>query len=92
MATASPQPKILPPVVSEETWTEAGLLPCKISVDLSLRNFTVRDLLRLEPGVILESGNANGSDVPVIVNRQRIGWAEFEIIGQRIAVRMTELL
>lgn len=92
MATAPAQPKLLPPIISEETWAEAGLLPCKISVDLPLRNFTVRDLLRLEPGAILESVNANGSDVPVIVNKQRIGWAEFEIIGQRIAVRMTELL
>jgi flagellar motor switch/type III secretory pathway protein FliN len=76
---------------AEELWDEAGWLPCVLSVDLSLRQFTVRDLLRLETGDILESKNANGADVPVIVNTKLVGWAEFEVVGQRLAVRMTEL-
>lgn len=77
--------------VSEELWQEAALLPCRLSVDVPLREFKVRDLLQLEPGSVVESKNVNGADVPVIVNSRLIGWAEFEVMGQRLALRMTEL-
>jgi flagellar motor switch/type III secretory pathway protein FliN len=77
--------------VSEEHWQEAALLPCRLSVDVPLKEFTVRDLLQLEPGSVVESKNVNGADVPMIVNARLIGWAEFEVMGQRLAVRVTEL-
>ncbi|HME12767.1 MAG TPA: FliM/FliN family flagellar motor C-terminal domain-containing protein [Candidatus Acidoferrum sp.] len=80
-----------PPVAADDLWTEAGYLRCTLSVDLPLRLFTVRDLLQLEPGAILESNHVNGADVPVVVNTQLIAWAEFEVVAQRIAVRVTEL-
>ena len=83
--------KEVTPVPSEDLWAEAGYLPCLLSVDLALRNFTVRDLLQLEPGAILETKNVNGADVPVTVNSQLIAWAEFEVVAHRIAVRITEL-
>jgi flagellar motor switch protein FliN/FliY len=91
MATLPALPREVPVAIPEDLWEEAGWLPCLLSVDLPLRKFTVRDLLQLEPGAVLESRNANGSDVPVIVNTQLIGWAEFEVVGQRLAVRITEL-
>jgi len=80
-----------PPTISEDLWVEGGWLPCTLSVDLPLRKFTVGDLLRLEVGAILETKHVNGADVPVLVNTQLIGWAEFEVVAQRIAVRVTEL-
>lgn len=76
----------------EELWEQAGLLPCVLSVDVPLREFTVRDLLRMERGSIVESKNVNGADVPVSVNSRLIGWAEFEVVGQRLAIRLTELI
>lgn len=77
--------------VPQELWEEAAVLPCKLSVDVPLREFTVRDLLRLEPGSVVESKNVNGADVPVLVNARLIGWAEFEVMGQHLAIRVTEL-
>jgi flagellar motor switch/type III secretory pathway protein FliN len=76
----------------EEFWEQAGLLPSVLSVDVPLKNFTVRDLLRMDPGAIVESKNVNGADVPVFVNTRLVGWAEFEVVGQRLAVRLTELI
>lgn len=75
----------------EELWEEASLLPCLLSVDVPLKDFTVRDLLQLDKGSLVESKNVNGADVPVLVNSQVIGWAEFEAVGQRLAIRLTEL-
>jgi flagellar motor switch protein FliN/FliY len=78
-------------VIPEDVWEDAGKLPCVLTIDLPLRCFTVRDLLRLERGAILESENANGAHVPVTVNSRLLGWAEFEVVEDRLAVRMTEL-
>ena len=91
MTTAPALPREIPVAIPEELWEEAAWLPCLLSVDLPLRSFTVRELLRLVPGAILETKNVNGADVPVVVNAQRIGWAEFEVIGQKLAIRITEL-
>ena len=77
--------------VPEERWEEAQWLPCVLSLDLPVHSFTVRELLCLEPGVVLETKSANGADVPVVVNSQRIGWAEFEVVGRRLGIRVTEL-
>jgi flagellar motor switch/type III secretory pathway protein FliN len=76
---------------SDELWNEAALLPCILSVDVPLKEFTVRDLLQLDTGSIVESKNVNGADLPVSVNAKVIGWAEFEVVGPRLAVRLTEL-
>jgi flagellar motor switch/type III secretory pathway protein FliN len=84
-------PKQIPLAIPEEVWTEISELPCLLSVDLPLRKFTVRDLLQLEPGFVVETRNPEGSDVPVSVNSQLIAWAEFEVVSKKLAIRLTEL-
>ncbi len=91
MSTANLAPKVIPVSIPEEVWEEANWLGCLLSMDLPVHSFTVRTLLRLEPGVILETKNDSSADVPIIVNSQRIGWAEFEVMGRRLALRITEL-
>jgi len=91
MVSTAITPKAIPLAVPEELWAEAALLPCVFSVDAPLRTFTVRDLLQLSSGAILESKNAHGADVPFFVNKQLVGWGEFEVVGRRLAVRLTEL-
>jgi flagellar motor switch/type III secretory pathway protein FliN len=76
----------------DDLWEQAGFLPCSLSVDVPLINFTVRDLLQMEAGSIVESKNVNGADVPVFTNSRLIGWAEFEVVGHRLAIRLTELI
>ncbi|MGA2096661.1 MAG: FliM/FliN family flagellar motor C-terminal domain-containing protein [Candidatus Acidiferrum sp.] len=91
MATQQALQKEFSVAFPEELWEEANFLPCVLSVDLKVMTFTVRDLLRLETGVVLETESDNSADVPVVVNSQRIGWAEFEVIGQKLGIRITEL-
>jgi flagellar motor switch/type III secretory pathway protein FliN len=90
MPIAPSIPKAIPVAIPEEMWDEANWLSCILSMDLPVHSFTVRELLRLEPGVILETINANSADVPIVVNSQRIGWGEFEVMGQRLGIRITE--
>jgi len=53
--------------------------------------FTVRELLRLEPGQIVSTDCSRGAEVPLRANGQVIGWAEFEAVGDHIGARITEL-
>jgi flagellar motor switch/type III secretory pathway protein FliN len=65
-------------------------LPCTLSVDLPLVQFTIGDLLRLTEGSIVETACHQTSDVPLRVNHLLVGWTEFEVIGDRLAVRITD--
>lgn len=66
-------------------------LPCRLAVDLPVVHFTVGDLLRLKKGSMVETGYHQSSDLPLRVNGQLVGWTEFEVVGERLAVRLTDL-
>jgi len=91
MSSVPAIPRQVPVAIPEDVWEEAGQLPCLLTVDLPVGKFTVRDLLQLEPGMVVESTNSEGSDVPVTVNSQLIAWAELEVVSKRLAIRLTEL-
>jgi flagellar motor switch/type III secretory pathway protein FliN len=65
-------------------------LPCTLSLELPAVRFTVGDLLTLSPGSIVETACHQTSDVPLRVNNLLIGWTEFDVVGDRIAVRITD--
>ncbi len=66
-------------------------LPLMLSLDVPVVRFTIGDLLKLSPGLIVETACHHTSDVPLRVNQVLIGWTEFEVSGDRLAVRITEL-
>jgi flagellar motor switch/type III secretory pathway protein FliN len=65
-------------------------LPCTLSLDLPVVRFTIGDLLTLTKGSVVETACHHTSDVPLRVNQLLIGWTEFEVIGDRLAVRITD--
>jgi flagellar motor switch/type III secretory pathway protein FliN len=67
-----------------------GWLPCQLSLEIPVTHFTVGDLLRLSKGSIVETGCQYTSDIPLRANGLLIGWTEFEVIRDRLAVRITE--
>ena len=66
-------------------------LPCTLALDLPVIKFTVGDLLSLTSGSIVETAYHQSSDLPLRVNGQLVGWTEFEVVGERLAVRLTDL-
>jgi flagellar motor switch/type III secretory pathway protein FliN len=64
-------------------------LPCTLSLELPVVRFTIGDLLKLTRGSIVETATHHTSDVPLRVNQLLIGWTEFEVVGDRLAVRIT---
>jgi flagellar motor switch protein FliN/FliY len=66
-------------------------LPCMLALDIPVVKFTVSDLLSLARGSIVETAYHQSSDLPLRVNGQLVGWTEFEVVGDRLAVRLTDL-
>jgi flagellar motor switch/type III secretory pathway protein FliN len=65
-------------------------LPCTLTLEVPLVHFTIADLLALKEGSIVETACRHTSDVPLRVNHLLIAWTEFEVVGDRLAVRITE--
>jgi len=75
-----------------EIWPEALELPCRLSVALEVPHFTIRNLLSLRANSLVDTRRREGAHVPVLVNGVMVGWAEFDVIDGRLAVRMTEMV
>ena len=62
-----------------------------VSVELAITGFAVRDLYRITPGTLVETAVLEAAAVPVRVNGQLIAFGEFQLVGDRLAVRIAEI-
>ncbi|MGA7341557.1 MAG: FliM/FliN family flagellar motor C-terminal domain-containing protein [Terracidiphilus sp.] len=81
---ASPAPK------GDDLLDSMPWLPCTLTLEVPVVRFTIGDLLSLTKGSIVETACHHTSDIPLRVNQLLIGWTEFDVIGDRLAVRLTE--
>jgi len=95
MAMTDPRPASALHLVDKPQTTDPGeilpWLPCTLALDIPVVKFTVGDLLGLVKGSIVETAYHQSSDLPLRVNGQLVGWTEFEVVGERLAVRLTDL-
>lgn len=76
---------------AEDKWRSLSWLPCELTLDLPVAHFSVRGLLQLKVGTVVETSYSRGAEIPLRANGELIGWAEFEPVGDHIGVRVTEL-
>ncbi len=69
----------------------AARLRVELEVGVPVRNFRVRNLLVLEPGVVVESQWKHGDDLPLAAGAARLAWIEFEVEEAQLAARITRL-
>jgi flagellar motor switch/type III secretory pathway protein FliN len=77
--------------ISESRWAQAEGLPCQLSVQAPVPGFALKDLLNLRPQSIIRSQLATSASPPLRVNGEVVAWCDFEVLGSRLAVRLTEL-
>jgi flagellar motor switch protein FliM len=73
------------------SWEIVSQLRLSLRAAVPLNRFRVRDLLALKEGQVFESLSPDTEDVLVMVGKVQLGWSEFEVMEQRIAVRLTRL-
>lgn len=79
------------PEINVNSWDSVSGLPCLLSVGLPVAGFKVRDLLELEIETVVDTRCNTSNPVPVWVNAVKIGDAEFDVFGTRVAIRINEL-
>ena len=66
-------------------------LGMRLDVMVKVPSFCVRDLLALERGRVVETEHDHTQDVPVWSGGALLAWAEFEVVNEDLAVRLTRL-
>jgi flagellar motor switch/type III secretory pathway protein FliN len=79
-----------PKVIKKDPLDTMPWLPCTLTLELPVVRFSIADLLALKEGSIVETACHHTSDVPLRVNQLLIGWTEFQVVGDHLAVRITE--
>jgi flagellar motor switch protein FliN len=87
-----PEPSDDVSISEQQDWESVRSLPCAATLDIPVPNFTVAELLVLQIGSVVETNWAAGAEIPLKVNRSTIAWGELELLGDRLGVRLTELL
>ncbi len=64
----------------------------KLTVEIGSTNLTLRELLALGEGSVIELDRQAGELLDVFVNGTLIGRGEVVTVGERFGVRMTELV
>jgi flagellar motor switch/type III secretory pathway protein FliN len=83
--------KALPTLDAKNNWSQVQKLACEFTVDVPFPRFKIADALSLGRQTVLNSLWRVGKDVPLRVNGELIAYGEFEVVGERLAVRLTEL-
>jgi flagellar motor switch protein FliN/FliY len=66
-------------------------LRLQLDVMVKVRSFRVGELLSLARGGVIETVQEHAQDVPVHCGGVVLGWAEFEVLEQKLAVRITRI-
>lgn len=80
-----------PDAEKDRRWEGCRQLWCVLNVELPVPAFTVRQLLELQRGSLVDTRWSVASDVPLRVNGELVAWSEFEVTDERYGVRLTEL-
>jgi flagellar motor switch protein FliN/FliY len=64
----------------------------EVTVELGRTRMTVRDLLALTPGAVLELDRAAGSPADLLVNGRLIARGEVVVVDEDFGLRVTEII
>lgn len=72
-------------------WPMISRMPVVLAVSIPVSHLTVRDLLGLCAGETIETTWGAIQEVPLKVGEVQVAWGEFEVVEQRMAMRLIRL-
>lgn len=91
MGAAKSLPSTMARIERHRGWPELSRLPMRSAVSVVVPHFRVQHLLALKPGQTVESVWPTGEDLPFTVGGAQLFWCEFELVEDKLAVRLTRL-
>jgi|GEM_PF-87911 len=90
-------PAVFAPLVSAET-VQSSLnidalkdIPVQITVELGRTSMTVREVLQLGQGSVVELENLAGEPLDILINGHLIAQGEVVVVGENYGVRLTDI-
>ena len=75
----------------KDPWWHMMDVPALLSVEVEVVALTVRELYRLEKGSIVTTSQSSGANVPLRAGGSLLAWGEFQVVNDRLAIRVAEL-
>lgn len=72
-------------------WPALSRLPMRVSASVPCTRFRIADLLVLAPGQVIETAWPSSQEVQLRMGSVQVFWTEFEVVEQRLALRLTRL-
>ena len=91
LANIRPEAPWMMRIEEHPSWETLAQLRVTMRAGVALNRFRVRDLLDMKEGQVFESLSPATEDVPVRIGQTQLGWSEFEVVEQRMALRLTRL-
>jgi flagellar motor switch protein FliN/FliY len=63
-----------------------------LTVEIGRTRMSVRDVLNLEPGAVVELDRSAGAPADILLNGRLIAYGEVVVVDQDYAVRVTQIL
>jgi len=82
---AAPAPK------PDDGWAGLLRISLPVAIEAPIVGLTVRELFRLEKGSLVATSQSTEANVPVRAGGALIGWGEFQVVGDKLSVRVAEL-
>ena len=82
----------VPPQPSVENLKVLENIEVELTVEVGRAEITIRDLLRLNEGSVLELDRLAGDPLDILVNGTKIARGEVVMIGERFGVRFGEVV
>jgi flagellar motor switch/type III secretory pathway protein FliN len=73
-------------------WPMISRLSVTLAARIPMAAFRVRDLLALAAGQTIATTWVATEDVPLLAGDLQVGWSEFEVVGRKMALRLTRLV
>lgn len=77
--------------LSSDPWSGFLHVSTTVALDAAVVGLTVRELFRLEKGSIVATAQPVESNAPLTAGGSLIGWGEFQVVGEKLAIRVAEL-
>lgn len=78
-------------IEEHSAWEMLAQLRVVLRAGVPLDRFKVQDLLALKEGQVLKTAASSTEDVSVTIGKMQLAWSEFEVVEQRMALRLTRL-
>jgi len=75
---------------SDLTWIHN--VPLKVSVELGQGKMTIRDLLTLGQGTVLELEKLAGEPLEVLINDRLVSRGEVVVVNDKYGIRLTDVI